>query len=470
MHVRSASLVDSQLVREWRNHERSRRYSKNTAIISKDEHDNWYGSRIKSIDEQPFWIFSDKDNQLGMVRFDQVPNSKGVFEISICVNPIFHNLGYGKIILTEAISMHFKIYPVSKIIATINSNNTHSLSLFTKCGFSKAQKLGGFIVLDLINRNLRVIFRADASYQIGTGHTQRPLGLIQEFITLGYKVIFVGETSEIIWVSNQINSLGFSETVSKEADFSPDPQTDILILDSYHIPINADFISKKHWLKIVVIQDGSTPAYPADLLIRYDLLANSNELYQTKILSGPKFILLRKTVMRLPKKSKESGLNITVVGGGVDKIGFAKEMSKQLARIAGNFKVNFFTENVIDIHQDSRFKTFNFGEQLDKIGNESDLVFCTASSISLEFIARGCPVGIVCGWPNQKEYYESLSSLKVALDIGVFCDNKWSLSSRLIRNLITSKTLRNQLSDKAKELIDLDGNKRVLSEIMLFKN
>jgi spore coat polysaccharide biosynthesis predicted glycosyltransferase SpsG len=157
-----------------------------------------------------------------------------------------------------------------------------------------------------------------------------------------------------------------------------------------------------------------------------------------------------------------------VVGGGVDKIGFASEMSKQLKLIPGVFTVNFFTADASSIQSDLRFQTFEFSDKLDEIGNKSDLVFCTSSSTSLEFIARGCAVGIVCGSFNQQQYYKILPKIGVAEAVGVYQDDRWVLDSEIIQNLISSKSLRDRLSKKSLELIDLGGAKRVINEIMTF--
>ena len=466
IRARRATLADSGLILEWRNHESSRKYSTNNRVIKKVEHEKWYQNRIKQIDDQSFWIFGNETSQFGYVRFDRSIDSKNTFEISICINPEFQNKGHGKEFLAKSVFLHFEKHPTSKIIARVSRNNSASLSLFTKANFIEKISLDDFIVLELFNRNLRFVFRADATKKIGTGHTQRSLGLIQELKDLGYEVIFVGDTSEITWVTLQLKSLGFSNIFSKEQDFTSNPKTDILILDTYTIPTNSEFINKLNWLLVVVIHDLHTPEYYADVIIHPGVSENIVVKKDVKLLSGPKYVLLRKSIKRLQVESKSSNLVITVVGGGVDKIGFACEMSKHLKLIPGEFIVNFFSADALSIDSDLRFQTFEFSDKLDEIGNQSDLIFCTSSSTSLEFIARGCAVGIVCGSFNQQQYYRILPKLGVAEAIGVYQDDKWVMDLKVIQNLISSKSLRDELSKKSLELIDFDGAKRVVNEIM----
>jgi len=68
IHARSATLADSELIFAWRNHERSRKYSTNNQVIDMAEHEKWYQNRIKQIEDQSFWIFSNKTSKLGYVR------------------------------------------------------------------------------------------------------------------------------------------------------------------------------------------------------------------------------------------------------------------------------------------------------------------------------------------------------------------------------------------------------------------
>lgn len=465
---RSAILSDSDVILQWRNHENSRKHSLNNRIIDNPEHEKWYRNRIMLNLEQPFWVFEDETSLLGYVRFDRSAEFKNVFEISICINPEFQNQGYGKYILTKSVTLHFEKYPTSKIVARVNRNNSSSINIFKRANFIEKLSLDDYLVFELVNSNLRFIFRADASTEIGAGHTQRALGLIQELIDLGYKVIFIGDTSEINWVSIQMKSLRFDKIYLKEQDFTSNSKTDILIFDTYTIPINSKFLRKSNWLLVVSVNDLSTPEYDAHIIIHPGVSENIVNRSNAKLLSGPKFVLLRKSIRRKTEKLESPFPVITVVGGGKDKTGFAHEMSKLLKLIPEQFMANFFTTSVHSIESDLRFQTFEIGPELDEIGNNSELIFCTSGSTSLEFIARGCAVGIACANLNQMQYYRVLPKLGVAKAVGVYQNQQWILDSNIIRELITSKLVRDQLSSNSSQLIDFNATKRVLDEIMTY--
>ena len=85
---------------------------------------------------------------------------------------------------------------------------------------------------------MRYVLRADASQAIGSGHVMRLSAIAEELIARGEEVIFVGSISNLPWVEDRIAELGFSEICENEKEFTPKSDSDVLILDSYQIPIN----------------------------------------------------------------------------------------------------------------------------------------------------------------------------------------------------------------------------------------
>jgi ribosomal protein S18 acetylase RimI-like enzyme len=468
--ARSVTLVDSNLILKWRNQESSVKFSASNVIIKPKEHEEWFENRIVKVEEQAFWIFSDGEKQLGYVRFDSVAQNQNTYEISICIDQNYQNIGYGKKILDMSLDMHFEVHPLSQIVAKVHFSNLASLALFQKKKFETCETIRNFLIMKLRNRKIRFVFRSDATNEIGAGHTQRSLGLIQELIRFEYDVIFIGNTSEIPWVTKQLESLGFKSIFHTYENFRPNNKTDVLILDSYTEPINSVFINKLNWLLVVVIHDSATPLYDGDILIHLGISSDPKVNFNGKILSGLKYLPLRKSIEPVVEQISNSKLNVTVIGGGVDQNAFASELSRYLTTLAGDFTVNIFTNQPEKIAPDIRFKTFEFGNHLDDIGNNSNLVFCTSSFTALEFIARGCAVGVCCSTFNQKEYYDALPKLGIAKPIGSFISNEWQLDLKQISLLMSSDILRKQLSKKSLELCDFYGVPRIIESIFSFGN
>ena len=121
------------------------------------------------------------------------------------------------------------------------------------------------------------------------------------------------------------------------------------------------------------------------------------------------------------------------------------------------------------IQKESRvnFLRHTIGADLDLISNDVDLVFTTASTSSLEFLAREIPMGVACAIDNQVDFYEQLGSLGCALQIGSYgSDGKWRLNMHSIRELLESQALRESLRRTIDSLVDNRGAVRVMNSLL----
>jgi spore coat polysaccharide biosynthesis predicted glycosyltransferase SpsG len=291
--------------------------------------------------------------------------------------------------------------------------------------------------------------------------------IAEELITRGQEVIFVGNFSEISWLSLRIRSLRFSQTFFSTESFIPDHNTDVLILDSYIVPIHHEFIERRKWKAIVAVVDELTPLYLADLFIHPGLSLEWRSNSTAKVISGPRYIPFRKAIQKnMTLEAKKEVLEVLVIGGGTDSFNFVRAICEVLANIKGNMRAHILTNDPFLAMLDSRFTAIPIGSELDILASTSELVFTTASTTSLEFVAREVAIGVGCAVDNQEKYYETLSSAGVASPIGRFVAGKWELDHSQIVQLTTCVELRETLRSNCAELIDLDGASRIADEIM----
>ena len=126
-----------------------------------------------------------------------------------------------------------------------------------------------------------------------------------------------------------------------------------------------------------------------------------------------------------------------------------------------------FSNSILDSALDSRFRINEVGHRLDELTKDIDLVLTTASTSSLEFLARGMCVGIACAVDNQQQYYDSIGQLGIAAQIGFRnLDSLWELNVEIISSLVSSSALRENLVAKAKGLIDFKGASRIVDAII----
>lgn len=314
---------------------------------------------------------------------------------------------------------------------------------------------------------MRYVLRADASQSIGSGHVMRSSAIAEELIARGEDVVFVGQISEIPWLAIRINSLGFTEIYSVTNEFISNPERDVLILDSYFVPVSEAFIQPNKWRAVVTIADELTPAYETNLIIHPGLSTHLAAKAGAKVLAGPKYVPFRGSIQKNERSADgKSILEILVVGGGTDLFGFVAAICEELKGIANGFHASIFTNNNELSKLGSRFTVVPIGSELDEYAMNVDLVFTTASTTSLEFIAREVAVGIGCAVDNQEEYYESLSAFGVAVPVGRFIEGNWQIDHTKIAELVNSGSIREDLRRNCAGLIDLGGAGRIVDEIL----
>ena len=314
---------------------------------------------------------------------------------------------------------------------------------------------------------MRYVLRADASQSIGSGHVMRSTAIAEELITRGKEVVFVGEFSDVPWLALRINTLGFSAIFNDAASFIANSKTDVLILDSYTLSIDDEFIQQRNWKAVVTIIDEFTPGYLADLMIHPGLSVDWKPVSGTKVLAGPNYIPFRKTIKKNNASEHNIGvLEILVTGGGTDTFNFVEAICTALKKITYDYRAHIFTNNFELAELDSRFAVVPIGSELDVFAKSAMLIFTTASTTSLEFVAREVAVGIGCAVNNQEAYYETLSSAGVAYPIGRFIQSNWEINEKNVVQLVQSSELRESLRNNCANLIDLEGASRIADEIL----
>jgi spore coat polysaccharide biosynthesis predicted glycosyltransferase SpsG len=159
---------------------------------------------------------------------------------------------------------------------------------------------------------------------------------------------------------------------------------------------------------------------------------------------------------------------ILVFAGGTDSTGATLEIANYL-RTLKTFKRAIIYSDLIDAvsELDSRFLVKPYGSSLDFDIDSSQVVLTTASTSSLEIIARGIPLGVICVVQNQMSYYRKLGELGVVSQIGIRDEDGFLiLCEAELKRLISDFSYRESLILAGKNLIDLSGPKRVVDAIV----
>lgn len=313
---------------------------------------------------------------------------------------------------------------------------------------------------------MRLVFRADASPDIGTGHAMRCSAIAEEAIAQGIDCILVGSLGGVQWLETRYADINCR--VIPIGDFPKSRSNDVLIIDSYALSSDDNFITQHSWESRVDIVDELTPVRDSDLFIHLGLDSQWFKADRTKFLFGPKFIPIRKSITKSVAGKRKELSKLVIFGGGTDTHGFAKVMSRELHGLYGFDKAIFFSAEREYIEEiDSRFRVIPFGDTLDLELIDADLVFTTASTSGIEVIVRELPLGVACSVDNQTAFYEALSNAKVAQKIGErVTTGEWKMYSDTIKRLIDDVNFRDKLRLATHDFIDLSGAQRILDAII----
>tara|TARA_B110000238_G_C16034390_1_gene398986 strand:+ start:115 stop:975 length:861 start_codon:yes stop_codon:yes gene_type:complete len=137
MLIRNANFLDCEDIFKWRNDQSSRAMSIDQTQLNYAEHLEWFK---KSLTEprKKIYISEIEGIKAGVIRFDlDIDCLKA--EVSINMNPIMCNKGYGKVFLVKSIDSYLNKNNVD-LCAQIKTDNIISQKIFSHAGFCNVSK------------------------------------------------------------------------------------------------------------------------------------------------------------------------------------------------------------------------------------------------------------------------------------------------------------------------------------------
>jgi len=321
------------------------------------------------------------------------------------------------------------------------------------------------------NDSIRLVFRANASSIIGSGHVMRCASLIETAVRLKIPCVFIGDLGDKKWLREVINNSGaiYLESI---CELEAQSDHDILVIDSYENLIHEE-VQSKNWKYVVKIIDNLPFRLDCDLVIH----PNLGEAYvggtKPRIISGKEFIPLRSSIKKIVRTQLANQTsNLVVFGGGTDLFEFGHELGKVLSSIPFFDSATFFSNDRHRIESlDIRFSVFPIGNRLDEILNEADLVLTTSSTSSLEIIARELPLGVLSVVDNQVSNFEHISGKGLGLGVGHRTGKgKWQIDLELLSRLFTDFDLRLQMAENQRDYLPLNGSENIIRKIIELNN
>jgi UDP-2,4-diacetamido-2,4,6-trideoxy-beta-L-altropyranose hydrolase len=343
-----------------------------------------------------------------------------------------------------------------------------------------------------------LVFRVDASIQMGTGHVMRCLALAQSWQDDGGEVYFCTKDLPIALVQRLVTE-GISQIESQAVPGSIDDAVETiahcrnhlsswLILDGYHFDAEYQAKIKAAGLKLLVIDDhGHANSYCADLILNQNVCARA-ELYphiapETRLLLGCEYTLLRREfwswrgdpLTRIRQFDRDKPLRILITLGGSDPYNTTFTILSALKYIDPiQIEINVIVGGANPHGQSLQSICAELGESVKLHSNvtdmpalmaRSDLAISAGGGTCWELALMGIPSLLVILAENHRLIVEGLADLNIGINLGWYQTLIPSSISNEITHLLENRDRLDTMSKKALKLVDGYGCKRVISQI-----
>lgn len=328
-----------------------------------------------------------------------------------------------------------------------------------------------------------LLVRADADAKIGAGHVLRCLALVQAWMEMGGRAVFLCSQALPVWLQSRLQD-GGTEVYLKS--FDAGSETDAfetaeavsrfrpgwLVLDGYSFR-GTYFQAFKKECRVLVIDDTADCFLPqADAVLNPNAYAEAG-LYENRVspdaslLTGASYALLRSEFRRsCPRRETPSSVAsriLVTLGGGdnsrvtecvLDALQLAASHPLEIRVITGIDMPLAFSKHSV------RVETVKAPRSMVPHYEWADLAVTGGGSTCWETAYMGLPSLCVIIAENQRRIVEFLNQKGVAVSLG--WENQLTIESAaaLFRRVITDVEGRARMSRSGRQLIDGRGAER----------
>jgi UDP-2,4-diacetamido-2,4,6-trideoxy-beta-L-altropyranose hydrolase len=337
---------------------------------------------------------------------------------------------------------------------------------------------------------MNIVFRTDASTNIGTGHVMRCLTLADELRQKVPDINFIcrEESGNLI---SYIEDRGYNvhqltgeidietdRNLTKEILSEYETKSDWLIIDHYDIDISYESSLREHVKMIMVIDDLANREHNCDLLLDQNYSKNDNR-YNGLVtenciqLLGAEYAILR------PQFQKARG-NLRERGGGVNRIlvfmggsNLKNVTSKVLRAIhmldRSDIAIDVVIGNLNPYHDEIKILTSKIPntschhnvENMAELMASADLCIGAGGTTTWERCCLGLPSIVLVLAENQKNISENLDKGGAIINLGWYYNVTEKNIKEVVEGLIDNPQTMISMSDKSRRLVDGKGVNRV---------
>ena len=328
---------------------------------------------------------------------------------------------------------------------------------------------------------MKILFRVDAGSKIGLGHYFRSLNLAEQLQIRGHEVFYSHLKSEY-WDSEIKKGFKF-ENITFDKDDEENRTYEFILennIQIYYVDSIIDFsdtyISKlKKYVKVIFYQNLSASKHLSDIFI-LPSIHQDDEFFlpfssDTEIFKGLDYLLFNSEISLLEPKNKYDPIisSIAIAAGGSDPKNtllkiyeLIKSLNIDNILFTFCFGVDYlFKENIPKVLPPNiKFRIFNHSDII-----EHDLLISSFGVSTYEFLYLGMPI-ISYGHQKSNATASDMLAMKIQSFISLGnIDDITSLDLVKAINKIANVQFRKELTNNAKQYIDLKGADRIINII-----
>jgi UDP-2,4-diacetamido-2,4,6-trideoxy-beta-L-altropyranose hydrolase len=353
---------------------------------------------------------------------------------------------------------------------------------------------------------ISVVFRVDASNEIGTGHFMRCFTLAQELSTRKALIHFISRYLPE-YFADKLKESGFRLTrlpngnkvynkelahsswlgVTQETDANQtllalSQKVKLIVVDHYAISASWESLLRAKAEKIMVIDDLADRLHDCDFLLDQNLFKNASERYRKYIpsscitLFGPEYALLRNEFLIFRQKVTIRSApvkRLLVLMGGVDQYNITSKVLYALKYSEKSLAVDVIIGNqhpavdmVREICVANSYTLYIQPSNIAALMANADISVGSAGSTSWERCALGLPSICFTQAENQIPIAENLEQAEIIINGGDGIVISESGIQQIIEDLLNDPQKISALSSKAMKLVDAIGAKKVTDLII----
>jgi len=346
---------------------------------------------------------------------------------------------------------------------------------------------------------MNIIFRTDASVNIGTGHVMRCLTFADELRQKSPDINFICREEPANLIS-YIENRGYKvhqlpgdidiETdrrLTKEILLNCETKPDWLIIDQYNIEISWESPLRKYARNLIVIDDLANREHDCDLLLDQNYSKNEDR-YKGLVpenciqLLGPEYAILRPQFQKAREnlRKRDGGVNrILVFMGGADPQNVTSKVLRAIhMHERSDIAVDVVVGNLSPYHDEIKILTSNMPntichhnvENMAELMASADLCIGAGGTTTWERCCEGLPTITLILAENQKDISESLAKEGASINLGWYHNVTENNIKEKIESLIDGPQEMATMSDKSRRLVDGEGVNRVCDAMILMDN